>query len=244
MALPKKRKFLRYAISKLKALHSAYKRRTAAFSKGQSFKVSNGFFTKIESGVTSCLFSRVTPTLELIRAHAVSFLAFNRFSILSTFYYRSDLSLAFKHRLFVFGECAVYSVLSLYSLRCELFPKLSKETQGGLRFALDGVSGFLYFTPVSIPTPTSTAKAPLRSNRVLAKSHVQSKAMLAPEFFFFNKKDSLDKKVFKQKMAYLKQTGGAGSVATPKAQTKTSLFFNYVGQKLEALVKTNYGAVS
>jgi len=66
MALPKKRKFLRFAISKLNAIRSAYKRRAVAFSKGQPLKVSNSFFSRIESAITSCLFSYTTVILKFV----------------------------------------------------------------------------------------------------------------------------------------------------------------------------------
>jgi hypothetical protein len=146
-----------------------------------------------------------------------------------------------KHRLFVFGESSLYLVLSLYSWRREFFSRLSKEARSGLSFSLDGASGLLRF----ILTTSDFS----RLSSISAKTQFLDKTMLATEYLFFKKKDSLDDKAFRQKIASLKQMSGVGLLSQPKkskvkVQTKTAIVFKFVKQKLGALVKTNYGAVS
>jgi len=132
-------------------------------------------------------------------------------------------------------------VVSLYSLRSELFSKLSKEVCKGLGFFLDGVSGFLRFTP-----KTSNL---LELSPASSKNPMQDKTMLASGCFFFKKKDSLDDRAFNQKIIRLKQSEGFAVLPQSqelgaKAQIKRSGVLNYVKQKIGVLAKTNYGSTS
>lgn len=244
MAVPKKRKFLRFALPKLNIINAVYRRRANDFRKGRVSKSSSNFFSKLEQSMTTHLFYYAIPMLELLYAYSVSFSAFNKFSILSSFHFRSDLFASFKHRLFVFGESVMYTVLSLYSLRCELYPKILKGECSGLNLFISGTSGSLRFTQGDASSvQPECAKVQSQSQPSLGGG------LLASKFFFFKKTDSLKNESFQQKLAVLKQIGRVPAQTQPQKQadhpqTKVGVVVAYVKQKVSATLKVNFGASS
>lgn len=243
MAVPKKRKYLRFALPKLNTIRAVYRRRTSGFTKGQLPRTSGNFFLKLEQAITTHLFYYAIPMLELLYVHSVSFIIFNKFSILSSFHFRSDLFASFKHRLFVFGEYGVYMVLSLYSLRCEVYPKILRGGYAGFNFFISGTSGFLRFTlgDTCLVHPGCAAaqsqNQPSLGDGLLASG------------FFFKKTDSLRDESFQQRLTVLKQIGYVQTQAQPQkqvsqSQTRLGSVITYVKQKVSSALKVNYGATS
>jgi hypothetical protein len=243
MAVPKKRKYLRFALPKLNTIRAVYRRRTTSFTKGQLHRTSGNFFSKLEQAMTTQLFYYALPMLELLYVHSVSFFIFNKFSILSSFHFRSDLFASFKHRLFIFGKYATYTVLSLYSFRCEVYPKILRVGYSSFNFFISGTSSFLRFTSSDVRSVhPGCAAAQSQSQLSLGGG------LLASEFFF-KKTDSLKNDSFQQKLVVLKQIGHVQTQAqSPKQisrqQTRLSSAVAYVKQKVSSALKINYGASS
>jgi len=139
MALPKKRKFLRFSLPKTVKLAVVHKRRNRGF-RYNHYLIKNQFYACIETVVITNIYFYLLPALEMIRAYSFNFTLHHSFVTPSIFFFKDHSYLTFKNRYFVFNKLSAHIIYSFYPICLDLTTQVKLRSLKSDSFSLSETS--------------------------------------------------------------------------------------------------------